>query len=538
MKRLLVPLVVLMLAACDGGGGSTQPAEDTAPVDAMDTAAGDAAPDVAPDVPPDAPPDVPPDTPPDVFEGCTPEEHDGGDGTCVPLGTCAPGFVLGGDGVCVPEGSCSAGYHDGGEGICVPEGECSHGFADGGDGSCVPEGTCAAGYHDGGDGACLPEGTCIPGFFDKPEGGGAACAAEVVVSDPEIGGRLPLVLWDGTGATMIWYAPGEPGKWMKLRMTFTGALLGTPAPMAMDVAAPGAMAAVPMGSGLLAVWEQSGGILRCMRVQQDGSSTTNTLATDGKAGPGEAWLSVVPEAAGALVAWVDAAGAPALARVDDACQVVWGPEAPPLPGGEAVLGAPAVAVKSGLTLVGWAADDGAGEGYHRVLAYDAAMAPGEAQTWQDGPGVVEAGLRLFPRTLGFGFHGLTLGPFGGGVPTPILRDLDKDGVPKASPSAPIPIPPAPVTEPWAAALTDDLFTVAWADGDTGTVWLAAFHGDGAVAIEPTPVSVHGPGAAPALGPGSLAPIPGVGHALLWSSALTGQDEIYVAIIDTDGVRLY
>lgn len=252
---------------------------------------------------------------------------------------------------------------------------------------------------------------------------------------------MPTVFWDGTGATVIWYAPGDAGKWMKVRMTFSGEILGPPSPLAMAVTDPGVMTAAPIDGGLLAVWEQSGGILRCMRVQQDGSSTTNTLATDVMVGPGEAWVSLVTEADGALVAWVDEIGAPTLARVDDACQIVWGPEAPPLPGGEVVLGAPAVAVKGGVILVGWPADDGASEGFHRVIAYDTEGTPGEAQVWQDGPGVVEFGLRLFPKTLGFGYVGLTLGPFGGGVPTPILRDLDKDGIPKAAPSAPIPTPP-------------------------------------------------------------------------------------------------
>ena len=275
-----------------------------------------------------------------------------------------------------------------------------------------------------------------------------------------------------------------------------------------------------------------------MRVQQDGSSNTNTLAIDALAGPGEARVSLVGAPDGALAAWLDETGAPMLARVDDACQVVWGPEAPPLPEGETVLGAPAVALKDGVTLVGWTADDGAGEGFHRVLAYGAAGLPGVPQTWQDGPGVVEAGLRLFPKSLGFGYLGLTLGPFGGGVPTPILRDLDKDGVPKASSEAPFPTPPSPVTEPWAARLTDDILTVVWIDAETGTLWLAAFHADGSPAVEPIVVTSHGPDGAPVIGPGSLAPIPGAGHVVVWSSALSGQDEIYAAIVDASGVRIH
>ncbi|MFH1531567.1 MAG: hypothetical protein ABIK09_12635 [Pseudomonadota bacterium] len=511
MRRWMIPMVAMLFAAC-GDGGAVEPVEDAAPVDVLDVAAEDAAPDAGPDAAPDTPPDLAPDLPPDTLPDTLPDTHDTLEG-------------------------CADGEHDGGDGACVPEGECSHGFSDGGDGSCVPEGSCAEGHHDGGDGACVPEGFCVPGFFNRLEGDVLACAPELVLSDPEVGGILPAAVWDGTGATVIWYAPGDAGKWMQVRMTFQGEVLGAPAPLAMGVTDPGVLSAAPVDGGLLAVWEQSGGILRCMRVQQDGSSVTNTLATDVMAGPGEAWVSLVPEAEGALIAWVDEAGAPALARVDDACQLVWGPVAPPLPEGEIVLGAPGIAVKDGVTLVGWPADDGAGEGYHRVLAYDQGGTPGEAQIWQDGPGVVEAGLRLFPRTLGFGFHGLTLGPFGGGVPTPILRSLDKDGVPKASPSAPIPTPPAPVVEPWSVALTDDVFTLAWGDPDTGTLWFAAV-ADGAVAVDPTPVSSHGPDAPPGVGPGSLAQIPGVGHLLVWSSPLSGQDEIYAAIIDANGKRLH
>ncbi len=552
MKRLMLPFVVFTLAACDGGGGSSPQAEDTAPVDVLDVIPMDTAPDIAPDVAPD----IAPDTPPDIPEGCTPEEHDGGDGTCVPLGTCvdgfhddgegicvpegdcAPGFVLGGDGVCVPEGTCSDGYHDGGEGICVPEGECAHGFSDGGDGSCVPEGSCAAGYHDGGDGACLPDGACIPGFFIDPESEDGACRAEIVISDPEVGGTQPMILWDGTGATAIWYAPGEPGKWMKIRMTFKAELLGEPGLLAMDVVAPGFLSAIPTpGGGFQVVWEQSEGILRCMRVQQDGSSTTNTLATDVITGLDGANVSLASEETGARVAWVDDAGAPHLALVDESCQIVGEPLALPLDEGETLLAVPVTAAKDGVTLVGWSGYD-AEEGFHRVLSYDGAWSLTETQTWQDGPGVVEEGLRLFPRTLGFGFLGLTLGPFGGGVPTPILRDLDKDGIPKAAPGAPFPTPPEGVAEPWAVQLTDAGFTAAWADPDSGSLWVAAFDAAGEVLHAPVAVATHGADAEVAMGPGALTPIPGVGHALVWSSALAGSSEIYVAIIDEDGVRLH
>jgi len=476
--------------------------------------------DAPPDLPPDLPPDTCPDLPPEIPEGCPDGEH------------------YGGDGVCVPEGTCSEGYHDGGEGICVPEGVCSGGYRDGGDGSCVPEGSCAEGHHDGGEGVCVPDDICAPGFFNKLEDGVPVCVPALVVSDPESGGALPGVFWDGTAASILWYAAGDPGKWMKVRMTFDGQVMGTPAPQAMDVSDPGALAAIPLDGGLLAAWEQSGGILRCMRVQTDGSSATTTLATDAMSTPGEARVSVFAEAEGALVAWLDQAGAPVVVRVDDGCQPTWGPEAPPLPAGEVCLGAPAISSKDGVTLVGWPADDGAGEGHHTVLAYDAAGTPGQVQTWQDGPGAVESGLRLFPKDLGFGFFALTLGPFGGGVPTPIIRDLGADGVPEAAPGAPIPTPPVAVTEPWTVRLTDDLFTAAWGDQVSGALWLTAFHGDGAVAFDPIPFSVHGPDAAPTLGPSSMAPIPGVGHVIVWASALSGQAEIYAAIVDGDGVRIH
>ena len=151
-----------------------------------------------------------------------------------------------------------------------------------------------------------------------------------------------------------------PGRWMKVRMTFDGQVLGAPAPQAMDVVDPGALAAIPLAGGLIAAWEQSGGILRCMRVQTDGSSSTTTLATDAMAAPGQAGVSVFAEAQGGLITWLAQGGGPVIVRVDDMCQPVWGPEAPPLPDGETVLGAPAVASRDGVTLVGWPADDGAG----------------------------------------------------------------------------------------------------------------------------------------------------------------------------------
>ena len=522
MRKILLPL--FFLVACGGEGGGPTPAEDTALLDTTDLVAADTISDLVPDVPPEIAPEValeiPPESPPDIPEGCPDGEHDGGDGTCV------------------PEGTCAAGHHDGGDGICIPEDECAHGFWDGGDGACVPEGTCSEGYHDGGLGACLPQGVCSPGFFSKGSGGAADCEPELVLSDPDVGGALPAVVWDGTGLTVLWYGPGDPGAWMKIRMTFDAQILGTPALQATDVVDPGVLVAIPVPSGLIAVWEQSGGILRCMRVQADGSSTTTTLATDARVAPGEAWTLLSPVGDGALVTWVDQSGAPVAAVVDDACQPGWGPVTPPLPDGETVLGPPAAAEKNGVYVVGWPADGGDGEGFSTVLAYDADAVPGEAQAWQDAPGVVEEGLRLFPKTLGFGFFGLTLAPFEGGTPTAILRDLDGAGLPKAAPLVPLPAPGVDLAEPWAVSLTDDVFTLVWYEADSGSIWLAAFTAEGTITIAPKPLAAHGPDASLTFGPAALARVPGVGHAVTWSSALSGQDEVYVAIVDNSGQRLH
>jgi hypothetical protein len=114
--------------------------------------------------------------------GALREHHDGGDGRCVPAGTCAPGFVEAGDGVCVAPGTCARGSSRDGDGRCVLRDECSDGLHDDGAGVCVPGNTCTAGYgwveglgclprercpagqHDGGDGACVGASTCSAGF--------------------------------------------------------------------------------------------------------------------------------------------------------------------------------------------------------------------------------------------------------------------------------------------------------------------------------------------------------------------------------------
>lgn len=70
---------------------------------------------------------------------------------------CPPTYHDGGDGECVPRGTCSDGFHNGGDGVCVPEGECRPGYRDGGDGTCYPFGACAPGYRHSSDGTCAPE---------------------------------------------------------------------------------------------------------------------------------------------------------------------------------------------------------------------------------------------------------------------------------------------------------------------------------------------------------------------------------------------
>ena len=111
-------------------------------------------------------------TPPIILaidvDQCASGLHDGGNGTCVPLGACLLGFHDGGDGVCVELDQCSFGYHDGGGGVCYLDGSCANGHWDGGDGSCVRIGTCAGGYHDGGDGnSCLPGRDCLTAYHDN-----------------------------------------------------------------------------------------------------------------------------------------------------------------------------------------------------------------------------------------------------------------------------------------------------------------------------------------------------------------------------------
>ena len=96
-----------------------------------------------------------------------------GDGACVDMSSCSPGYELDPDGNCVSESGqgCQPPEHDGGDGSCVSEGECSPGYELNVDGDCVSESGqgCQPPEHDGGDGSCLPEGECSPGYLLGPD---------------------------------------------------------------------------------------------------------------------------------------------------------------------------------------------------------------------------------------------------------------------------------------------------------------------------------------------------------------------------------
>jgi hypothetical protein len=127
-----------------------------------------------------------------------PDYHNGGDGTCVPLGECITGYHDGGGGVCVMSG-CAVGYFSDGAGVCINDatqctlrfhddgshhgcaatGQCATGFRLGGDDECVAVAMCSQGFHDGGSGMCLPQGECSPTFHD---GGAGDCTREGLCS--------------------------------------------------------------------------------------------------------------------------------------------------------------------------------------------------------------------------------------------------------------------------------------------------------------------------------------------------------------------
>ena len=139
-----------------------------------------------------------------------PDYHNGGDGTCVPLGECLAGYHDGGGGICLMTG-CAAGYfsdgamlcindatqcttrfHDDGSHMgCIAVGMCKSGFRLGGDGECVAMAMCSPGFHDGGTGNCLPEGECTPGYHD---GGSGQCVAV---------GMCTTGFWDSGEGTCI-----------------------------------------------------------------------------------------------------------------------------------------------------------------------------------------------------------------------------------------------------------------------------------------------------------------------------------------------
>ena len=56
---------------------------------------------------------------------------------------------------------CPAGEHDGGDGTCVPMGECADGFHDGGTGDCLPDHRCAVDYYLDESGSCAAVGSDV-----------------------------------------------------------------------------------------------------------------------------------------------------------------------------------------------------------------------------------------------------------------------------------------------------------------------------------------------------------------------------------------
>lgn len=106
---------------------------------------------------------------------------------CVPEGECYGDRRDNGKGTCVgPKESCASGYHDGGDGVwkngidaALDDFTFSYDwtqYQQGG--TCVPNGTCAPGFHDDGRnmGYCLPENRCANLYWlDKTSGDGARC---------------------------------------------------------------------------------------------------------------------------------------------------------------------------------------------------------------------------------------------------------------------------------------------------------------------------------------------------------------------------
>lgn len=131
--------------------------------------------------------------------GCANGMHDGGDSRCVAMGTCSAGYKLDNRGRCVATIVCAEGWHPDGATppTCVPDRACGEGMQDNGVGVCVviavpPD--CAVGFHDGGAGACVPAGFCQQGFRME----GSACVAELVCLEGEHDGGIGVCVEIGT----------------------------------------------------------------------------------------------------------------------------------------------------------------------------------------------------------------------------------------------------------------------------------------------------------------------------------------------------
>lgn len=155
------------------------------------------------DIPSDTPvsPDTTPDTTPDT-DACPFGTVETPDGECVR--SCPEGQELDVDGRCVPEG-CSSDEHDGGDGRCVPLGTCLTGYEDGGDGQCLPAGSCSDGFGkvfvdadgDGVGGSPYPPCVALP-----PGEGFALQGGDCNDTDRDV--QSPQVAWpdrDGDGYT-------------------------------------------------------------------------------------------------------------------------------------------------------------------------------------------------------------------------------------------------------------------------------------------------------------------------------------------------
>ncbi|MBM4370924.1 MAG: hypothetical protein FJ098_04675 [Deltaproteobacteria bacterium] len=394
---------------------------------------------------------------------------------------------------------------------------------------------CPGGTHDGGDGVCVPLDQCSPGYF-LPGGGAGDCQGDLVLGDPAGDGALPTAVWDGTATSVVWFSPasGGDGAWMRSRVTFDGQVLGEPELLATQVEAPGFPAAWSPGDGSLQVlWVQQAGLLRCMNVAMDGSVSSNTLSIAALPTPGEAGVAVAASGNGATAAWIDGEGTPRVALVAPDCQLSWGPTAVTPPEGQVAGGAPAVSGEGPLAVAGWPLSSGS-PGLLVTSVSPAGMV-GTHQHWTDVPPLPS--LRLFSQSPGNGHWALTPTAPGGGAAALLLRTLDEDGLPVGEPLTALDAPPAAFAEPWSATLAEGVVTVAWTDPAAGTLWMAAFATGGGGGFAAVDAASQGAGTVLGLGPGALAAIPGVGHALAWSSDLDGHPRVRLAIVDGDGVRI-